>query len=137
MQVSVECILEAHDLLDAFHTTVDFHVRLEKPNFDPLVIERIGDRVVVAHRRWSLDRYFQQGGDTMSDPEIVFDYETWTPLEITQSPVGIYRSKFVTLDEETYVDTRFHQAGFPLGRVWARNLRHQGWENATLVKKTG
>ncbi len=134
MQVSVESILEAHGLLDAFHTTVDFHVRLEKPNFDPLVIERSGDRVVVGHRRWSLDRYFRRSGDTMSDPEIVFDYETRTPVEITQSPVGVYRSKFVTLDGETCVDTRFHSDVSPLARGWARNLRHQGWETATLIK---
>ena len=129
MQVSVECILAAHGLLDAFHATADFHVRLEKRDFDPLVIERIGDRVVVGH-------YFLQSGDTMSDPEIVFDYQTWTPVEITQSPVGVYRSKFVTLDGERCVDTRFHREVAPLVHVWARNLRHQGWETATMVKKT-
>ena len=72
----------------------------------------------------------------MSDPEIVFDYETWTPVEITQSPVGVYRSKFVTLDGEMYVDTQFHREVAPLVQVRARNLRHQGWETAALVKKT-
>ena len=128
MRVSVERILEAHGLLDAFRTTADFHVRLEKTSYDPLVIERTGERVVVGH-------YYQQNGDTMSDPEVVFHYETWTPVEITQSPVGIYRSKFMTLDGETHVDTRFHQDVSPLVRVWARNLKYQGWENARQVKK--
>jgi hypothetical protein len=96
----------------------------------------VGDQVVVGHRRWSLDRYFQHSGDTIFDPEIAFDHETWTPVEITQSPVGVCRSKFVTLDGETCVDTRFHPEVSLLARVWVRNLGHQGWETATLVKKT-
>ena len=67
------------------------------------MIERHGEQVVVGH-------YFIQNGDVMADPEIVFDYATWNPLELTQHPVGVYRSKFHYRDGVQYVDTRFNEA---------------------------
>lgn len=123
MQAAIENILEAHNLLADYQASPEFYVKFTQPSFDPLVIERHGEQVVVGH-------YFIQNGDVMADPEIVFDYATWTPLELTQHPVGVYRSKFHYRDGVQYVDTRFDAAVRPLVEIWANNLVHQGWTSA-------
>lgn len=127
MQTAIENILEAHNLLADYQASPEFYVKFTQPSFDPLVIERHGEQVVVGH-------YFIQNGDVMADPEIVFDYATWTPLELTQHPMGVYRSKFHYRDGVQYVDTRFDAAVRPLVQLWANNLVHQGWTSADIER---
>jgi hypothetical protein len=127
MQAAIEKILEAHNLLADYQASPEFYVKFTQPGFDPLVIERHGEQVVVGH-------YFTQNGDVMADPEIVFDYATWTPLELTQHPMGVYRSKFHYRDGVQYVDTRFDAAVRPLVSLWANNLVHQGWTSADIER---
>ena len=127
MQAAIEKILEAHNLLADYQASPEFYVKFTQPNFDPLVIERQDDRVIVGH-------YFLQNGDVMSDPEIVFDFATWDALELTQHPVGMYRSKFHFRDGVKYVDTRFDAAVRPLVRLWANNLAQQGWTTAAIER---
>ena len=127
MQAAIEKILEAHNLLADYQASPEFYVKFTQPSFDPLVIERHGEQVVVGH-------YFIQNGDVMADPEIVFDYATWTPLELTQHPMGVYRSKFHYRDGVQYVDTRFDAAVRPLVQLWANNLVHQGWAMAAIER---
>jgi hypothetical protein len=127
MQAAIETILEAHNLLVDYQASPEFYVKFTQPSFDPLVIERHGEQVVVGH-------YFIQNGDVMADPEIVFDYATWTPLELTQHPMGVYRSKFHYRDGVQYVDTRFDAAVRPLVQLWATNLENQGWTSADIER---
>ena len=127
MQAAIEKILEAHNLLADYQASPEFYVKFTQPSFDPLVIERHGEQVVIGH-------YFIQNGDVMADPEIVFDYATWTPLELTQHPVGVYRSKFHYRDGVQYVDTRFDAAVCPLVQLWATNLENQGWTSADIER---
>jgi hypothetical protein len=50
-------------------------VRLEIPHFDPLIIERQGTKVIVAH-------YFKMNGDSVPDPDMEFQVnskEKWIP----------------------------------------------------------
>lgn len=70
----------------------------------------------------------------MADPDIIFDFETWMPVEITQAPVGVYRRKFFERDGKQYADVSFHRDVMALVNVWAKNLRWQAWEKAELVK---
>lgn len=127
MQTAIEKILEAHNLLADYQASPEFYIKFTQPSFDPLVIERHGEQVVVGH-------YFIQNGDVMADPEIVFDYATWTPLELTQHPMGVYRSKFHYRGGVQYVDTRFDAAVRPLVQLWANNLVHQGWATAAIER---
>ena len=127
MQAAIEKILEAHNLLADYQASPEFYVKFTQPSFDPLVIERHGEQIVVGH-------YFIQDGDVMADPEIVFDYATWTPLELTQHPMGVYRSKFHYRDGVQYVDTRFDAAVRPLVQLWATNLENQGWTSADIER---
>ena len=141
MQVSIESILQAHgklgDFSAAFILDREFYVKFEQPHYMPLVIEKVGpDRVAVGH-------FFVVNGDVQYDPEIVFHVPTWTPVEITQVPVyiagrvrGGYRAKFITRDGKTYVDRRFDRDVAELVRIWAKNLRHQGWDEAPCTAQT-
>ena len=128
MQVSIESICKAHGKLAEFETAIkdggEFHLRLEQDGYMPLVIEHIGGgEVSIAH-------YFTQNGDAMRDPEIVFQVVSgkhplnWRPVEITQDPMGIYRRRTITTAHQ------FDASVAGLVRIWAHNLKHQGWDEA-------
>lgn len=55
----------------------EFYLKLSKPNYDDLVIERCGNDVFVGH-------YFNQNGDRVPDPVLVMDYNCgyWFPVRI-------------------------------------------------------
>ncbi len=139
MQAAIEKILEAHNLLADYQASPEFYVKFTQPNFDPLVIERHGKQVAVGGGKEHRIYFIQNGGAEpqvrpMAGPEIVFDYATWTPLELTQHPMGVYRSKFHYRDGVQYVDTRFDAAVRPLVQLWAANLVHQGWTSAAIER---
>lgn len=80
-----------------------------------LTIEKVReDEISVAH-------YYQQRGDLMRDPEIVYQVNEngeWTPIEYRQDP-GIYkRSQTGLPDVEDFSET------------WSENLRRQGFLEA-------
>ena len=119
-QTTIEKLLSAHNLLDKFHSQLDFHVRFDMPDYQRLVIERHGELISVAH-------YFEQNGDLVPDPEVELHYPTWTPTAITQA-IGYRREKFIQRDGQTLVDTRFHREVSSFLSMWARNIQAQGWE---------
>ena len=118
-QSTIEGLLAAHGLLEAFQENDSFHVRLDQPGYERLVIERHGDLISVAH-------YYEQNGDLVPDPDVELHYPTWVPTAITQA-FGGYRQKFLERDGQTYVDTRFHKEVPAFLVLWARNIRAQGW----------
>jgi hypothetical protein len=120
MQRVVETILEVHGLTDAFMGSTEFHLKLENLPYMPLVIERQGDEAAVVH-------YFTQHGDIMADPELVFRLWHWTPTSITQHPVGVYRQVFMFVNGRQMVNARLlHELEY-FARLWAINLRAQGF----------
>lgn len=91
----------------------------------PLVIENIGlNHVSVAH-------YFVSQGDMITDPEVVFftGYEEWVPVSIQHSFGGI--QIVAEIDEEARIITclalksQADVAAFC--RMWAKNIKAQGW----------
>ncbi len=121
MQVTIETIIERHGLTDAYQSALaggeNLHLKIENGGYMPLVIETVWGNVSVAH-------YFTQNGDAMRDPEIVFNSKTWRGMEITQDPVGRYQS----------VPEGHYSPGIErLGRMWARNLRNQGFTGSDVV----
>ena len=119
-QTTIEKLLAAHNLLESFHSQLDFHVRFDMPGYQRLVIERHGELISVAH-------YFEQNGDLVPDPEVELHYPTWTPIAITQA-FGIRREKFTTrMNNMTLVDTRFDREVSSFLSMWARNIQAQGW----------
>jgi len=118
-QITIEHLLKAHNQWDVFQAQPHFHLRLDMPHFDRLVIERHNDMISVAH-------YFEQNGDLVADPDVELHYPTWVPTAITQAFFG-YRSKFIEREGKTYVDTRFHKQVSEFLTMWARNIKAQGW----------
>ncbi|MFZ5903192.1 MAG: DUF6908 domain-containing protein [Chloroflexota bacterium] len=118
-QETIEHLLKSRHLLDAFQSQEDFHVRFDMPPYQPLVIERHGGLISVAH-------YFEQNGDLIADPDVELHYPSWIPTAITQAH-GYRREKFIERDGKTFVDTRFHREVSSFLALWARNIKAQGW----------
>lgn len=102
------------------------HLKLTMPNMPPLVIKTLpGNEISVAH-------HADQMGDVMRDPEIVFyraqDDSDWYAVEVTQARVGAWR-RVAEMDSagrwRVKESAQAHLASFV--RVWAKNLREQGW----------
>jgi hypothetical protein len=124
-QTTIEHLLKSHKLLENFQKQDSFHVRFEKTGYQPLVIERHGDMISVAH-------YFEQNGDLIADPDVELHYPSWVPTAITQAFFG-YRQKFIERDGKTYFDTRFDREVSSFLSMWARNIKAQGWAEGGRV----
>jgi hypothetical protein len=112
-------------LLDDFHDQETFHVRFDMKGYQRLVIERHGELISVAH-------YFEQNGDLVADPDVEVHYPSWVPTAITQALFG-YRSKFIERDGQTLVDTRFDRQVSSFLRLWAHNIKMQGWAEKAQI----
>ena len=129
MQDVVMAILEAHGLADAFARSAEFYLELTNAPYMPLVIERQGDEVAVMH-------YFIQNGDLMRDPEVAFRHGSWEPISITQDPVGVYREVFLFVGGRRVMNVRLLRELEDFARLWAANLRAQGFANPIRVTAT-
>lgn len=124
-QKAVEAILEAHGQLGRFHSQQEFSLRLEMDGYFPLVIERLGgNQVVVAH-------YRMEAHDQIPDPDVEFDYATWTPYAI--STPDSYKYGLVDRGSIRVVDQAFLNDINPFLEIWAHNLHAQGWETRAKV----
>lgn len=106
----------------------EFYLKLSKPNYDDLVIERCGDDVFVGH-------YFNQNGDRVPDPVFVMDYNEgyWFPVRIEQvlgeTPVSYKENGTRMISSAGVKEFKSFQAMF------ARNIKAQGWLNVEPAKK--
>jgi hypothetical protein len=101
------------------------YLRLHLPGYERLTIENSGQQQVsVAH-------YFEQNGDLVADPDVVFftGYSVWVPIEITQN-YG-YTVRYATLNEAGTQICRLNLTGqaslAAFSEQWAQNLMAQGW----------
>ncbi len=100
----------------------EFYLKLSKPNYDDLVIERCGNDVFVGH-------YFDQNGDRVPDPVLVMDYNGgyWFPVRIEQTlgetPVSYMQDGKRMIYPARIKEFKSFQAMF------AKNIREQGWLN--------
>lgn len=103
------------------------HFRLDMPHFDRLNVEVIGlNRISVAH-------YFEQNGDLVADPEIVFwvcpEDGNWYAIGVTQV-FGGSRTYAWIAEDGTSVTRYSHAAQTDLAsfaNLWARNIVAQRW----------
>ncbi len=129
MERVVTVILKAYGLADAFARSDEFHLELANPPYMPLVIERHRDEVAVTH-------HFTQNGDLMRDPEVVFALWHWSPVSITQDPTGFYREVYVFVGGRRVMNVRLLRELEDFARLWAANLRAQGFTNPARVTAT-
>ena len=117
MQTAIERILEFHGLLKAYQRNPNFCVKLENPGYMDLIINRLpgfGKEGTV-----SIAHYFQQNGDAVPDPDILFALPDWAPVEYQ--------------DSLSYTQDAGRIAAF--ASSWAQNLLDQGWDRRSKVKK--
>lgn len=120
MKNVIEKILHRHGLLEVFNASQDFHLKVENSPWLPLVIERHGDEISVAH-------YGEMNGDSIRDPELTFRWLDWIPTSITQDPVGRYAEVFPVIDGQQMVRPALLKELKSFANLWARNLRAQGF----------
>lgn len=120
MQTLVYDILHKYGLVQAFETSSEFHLRLEHPPYLPLVIERVGEIISVAH-------YGELNGDLMRDPELTYLWGTWTVLSITQDYLGHYAEVYGEIDGHPKVNIALCNDLLGFSEMWAKNIRDQGW----------
>jgi hypothetical protein len=127
MKSVIEAILQRHGLLETFNTSQDFHLKIENSPWMPLVIERHGDEISVAH-------YGELNGDLIRDPELTFSLSSdWTPTSITQDPVGRYAEVFPIVDGQQMVRPKLLRELKSFAGLWARNLKEQGFTSDDVV----
>jgi len=85
-------------------------------------VERLSDST------YSVAHYFEQGGDMMADPDVVFYVaggQTY-PIEITQAPVGVYR-RYVEFEggKPARINARGQADLTSFANTWMRNIQAQ------------
>lgn len=100
----------------------EFYLKLSKPNYDDLVIERCGNDVFVGH-------YFDQNGDRVPDPVLVMDYNGgyWFPVRIEQT-LGETQVSYMQDGKRMIYPARIKEFK-SFQAMFARNIREQGWLN--------
>jgi hypothetical protein len=126
MQSTILEILGRHRLDSTFNRSTEFHLRLERLPYLPLVIERQGNVISVAH-------YSELNGDLIRDPELTFAWPAWMPTSITQDPVGRYVEVFVEVNGKQQVLPILLRELQVFANAWARNLRAQGFTGPDVV----
>lgn len=103
-----------------FERGEEYHLKLTQPTYMPLVIEAWGQGCA---RRISVAHYYEQNGDLVADPDILMD-GAGMPLEISQ-PFGYTRvdREVIRLDVLRFM------------RLWASNIRAQGWVELATTKQ--
>ncbi len=130
MQQIIEQLAECHGCDLTFE---EAYLRLDMNGYDRLSIERIGpNQISVAH-------YFEQNGDLIADPEILFftGAAEWIPIAIGQVLTGWREVAWLKRDHSA-VEWLLPQAQHQVARfaaLWARNLTHQGWVTHATVTK--
>ena len=134
MQEVIEALAQRHGI----HLNQNgAHFRLDMPGYDRLCVENIGlNRVAVTH-------YFEQNGDLIQDPEIVFfvgdEILGWIPIEITQV-IGGWRQYVKLSADRSRPITYRKQAQASLAEfaeICANNIEGQGWLDHGVKYKRG
>jgi len=125
-------------IIDLFGGLASFpHVRLECKGFMPLAVEAIGPgprqlpMVSVAH-------YYEQNGDLMKDPEMVFEVDTagtFHPVSFQEDNLGIFHEAVFTNDTgQVMVRPRPVNGLVAFARQWDKNLKEKGFVDAARAE---
>jgi len=131
---TVSKIIESHGGLQWLRQSGNY-IRLENPPYMWLVIEYIGDgprglpSISVAH-------YYEQDGDAMRDPEMVFelDGQNWLPVSYLQDNLGIYQEA-VILDGQVRINPKLVDELSTFARQWDKNIADQGFLKVQSVTR--
>jgi hypothetical protein len=126
IQNVVEKILRKHNIDP---TSESYFLKLRMLSYDDLVIEKEGEQVLVGHY------YHHPSEDLISDPVLAFDYNGgyWYPVRIEQV-LGDTVCSFVENRKRIIYPARIKEFK-SFQRMFARNIREQGWlEDGVRIK---
>lgn len=98
------------------------HLKLRQPNYDPLVVERVGTyRISVAH-------YYEMNGDLVAEPDLVFLVRDgqWYAIECTQT-LGYTNALDYNEQGEMRVRTYVQRDLAAFAESCAEDMRDAGW----------
>lgn len=138
---TVAMIIEAHGGLVWLRQPGNY-IRLENAPYMRLVIEYVGDgprgmpAIAVAH-------YYEQNGDAMRDPEVVFEVNAdawqsadWCPVSFRQDNLDIYQEAvFVGDNDKVMIRPKMVQHLKAFARQWDRNIEQQGFLKAVQSQR--
>jgi hypothetical protein len=121
MKTTIEKILAAHGIIEAFNASEDYSVKIENKPYLDLCIEKHGIQVMITH-------YFEQNGDLIPDPDMEFEILNgeWSPVAL-QLAIGIYYRAAEYRDGKRFVNPRQLREQRQFANMWARNLLSQGF----------
>lgn len=119
------------------------HCKLISAGFMPLVIEQVGEDIQTPFgtgKLISLAHYYEQNGDAMRDPEMVFivvdkrqdqrDYEHISvfPQVFQQDSMGIYEESIcIEQGKVTTYKPVWYKGHLQFANLWLHNIREQGF----------
>ncbi len=117
-------------------------LKIEVSGYMPLCIEPVGvslDCGPNGGAMVSVAHYYEQNGDLMRDPEMVFEVsgDVWTPLSFTQDNVGLYQEAVRVDEGRVLVNPKRLRDLKSFARMWDKNLKDQGFLDAAKVKAAG
>jgi hypothetical protein len=121
MKTTIEKILAAHGIIDAFNTNEDYSVKIENKPYLALCIEKHGSQITITH-------YFEQSGDLIPDPDMEFENinDDWSPVAL-QLAIGTYCRAAEYCEGKRFINPRQLREQRQFAKMWARNLLAQGF----------
>ena len=113
------------------------YIRIEKPGYERLVIEYIGDQegkpdfpmISVAH-------YYEQNGDAMRDPEMTFMTNSngnWFPMTYqTDNPPSYQEAIWKNENDKWMINQGLIKDLTSFSNQWDRNIREQGFADVPV-----
>lgn len=120
LKAVIEETLKRHNKLEDFNTKNEFHLRIEKEGFQPLVIEKHGNRVMITH-------YYEQNGDLVPDPDmelLINENNEWLPVAI-QFATGHYVKAMAWQNDKLFANQNEMLEQVCFSNMWASNLKWQ------------
>lgn len=112
---TIKEIINLHGYDSVSDIPVGEHIKLHVTGYEDLAIEKLTEDTV------SVAQYYEQRGDLMADPDIVFrvNGDDWIPIEYTHHGLGRYS---------------YNESGLPqldgFIKTWDRALKRQGFIKA-------
>ncbi len=120
MKKSIESVLAKNGKLKEFYEKENFHFKIKSEGYMDLVIEKHGNKIIVAH-------YFEQNGDLIPDPdfEMLDANGYWLPVALQMATGHHFVARKCDADGRELVNVRQHNEQIRFSHMWAKNISYQ------------
>lgn len=128
LQMTVQKILGAHQLLESFRESSQFFARIEAPDRLPLTIFKDGRNLIIAN-------YFHRDGEQEADPAMDLEIGAgggWYPIHVHLA--DDYHS---CVDGPLFVNSEERRKQVAFAAKWAADLITSGYESGDVTQLSG